>query len=319
MYVGNFSENYCTEVQIARTLEKMGHEVIPFQEDRGPNALSRSIPLDIDLFLFTKTWGFTVQNEHLEILRGLGVPTASYHLDLYIGLKRQSDLDTDPFWRTDFVFTPDGDAESAKIFKEKGINHFYIKPGVDAAECSLLARPKTHALIFVGSVFDYHPEWQYRTQLHNWLLSNYQGRYELWGPHGQGLVRNEALNELLASTKITIGDSLHLPNHDYYWSDRVYETLGRGGFLIHPYIKGMEEEFVGGKHLVYYEYGNWEQLRQLIDHYLSDENEEEREAIRLAGHEYVIKHATYDQRLAQAFKIMKLNTKQKTKSEMVEV
>jgi spore maturation protein CgeB len=83
-------------------------------------------------------------------------------------------------------------------------------------------------------------------------------------------------------------------NYPDYWSDRIYETLGRGGFLIHPYIPGIEKEFVDKKHVVFYEYGNFQQLKELIDYYLI--NDEEREAIRKAGHELVKNNYTYSNR-----------------------
>jgi spore maturation protein CgeB len=100
---------------------------------------------------------------------------------------------------------------------------------------------------------------------------------------------------LYASTKVVVGDTL-CPNFKYpdYWSDRIYETLGRGGFLIHPYIKGLEKEFEDKKHVVFYEYNNWNQLQDLINYYL--ENDKEREKIRKAGHELVKKSYTYKNR-----------------------
>ena len=107
------------------------------------------------------------------------------------------------------------------------------------------------------------------------------------------------------STKIVVGDTLCI-NFKYpdYWSDRVYETMGRGGFIIHPYVQGMEREFEDKKHLVFYEYGNFNQLKELIDYYL--EHDEEREAIRKAGHELVKSKYTYRNRWEQILKELKI-------------
>ena len=80
-------------------------------------------------------------------------------------------------------------------------------------------------------------------------------------------------------------------DYPYYWSDRVYETLGRGGFIIHPRIKGMEDDFEDKKHLVFYEFGDFEQLKREIDFYL--EADDLREEIRRQGHEHVKKNHTY--------------------------
>jgi spore maturation protein CgeB len=106
---------------------------------------------------------------------------------------------------------------------------------------------------------------------------------------------------LYASTKIVVGDTL-CPNFSYpdYWSDRVYETLGRGGFIIHPYISGMEKEFTDKEHLVFYEYKNFKQLKELIDYYL--EHDEEREKIRVSGHNLVKEKYTYKNRWEQILK-----------------
>jgi spore maturation protein CgeB len=126
-----------------------------------------------------------------------------------------------------------------------------------------------------------------------------------------GHVRGEALNRLYADSKIVIGDTLNLPGNEYYWSDRVYETLGRGGFLIHPYIKGLTEEFTDKEHLVFYEYGNFDQLAELIEYYLRGNHQEERERIRQNGHQLVKDHCTYTQRLNQVLETVGLTRGQK--------
>lgn len=323
-YVGNFSQRHCTEVHLAYTLESLGHTVIRLQENEiQPKALTAMIlspENNWDLFLFTRTWDTLVTMAHLSWLREQKIPSASYHLDLYIGLKRESGLDDDPFWRTDYVFTPDGDPASAEVFKARGINHHYMKPGVYAPEC-YMARPRPfdsmpapgrerHDVIFVGGgeATDEgpqygHPEWAYRGQLIKFLRETYGTiKFGKFG-YPQETIRNEALNQLYADSAVVVGDSICLNfTKPYYWSDRVYETLGRGGFIIHPYIKGMEEEFTDGETIVFYEYGNWDQLKSKIGYYL--EHPTERERIRLAGHDYVKKNCTYTQRLKRMLEIV---------------
>lgn len=311
VYVGNFSQRHCTEVHIALTLEELGHEVIRIQED-GFSSYELSDKLDdmyFDLFLFTRTWGKTVQLYHLENLRLRGIPSASYHLDLYVGISREAGLDDDPFWRTDYVFTPDGSEQASKVFKAKGINHHYIKPAVYKGECMVKGKRRELPVLFVGGgsaegePHQYgHNEWSYRGKLIKFLRDTYGEKFTKKG-WPEETVRNEALNQLYADADVVVGDSLCLNfDHPYYWSDRVYETLGRGGFIIHPYIKGMDEEFEDGTHLVYYEYNNWDQLKEKIDYYL--ENSDEREKIRKAGHEFVKENATYHNRLQQALGII---------------
>jgi SAM-dependent methyltransferase len=314
-YVGNFTQRHCTEVHLAATLESMGHEVLRLQENEvSEGALSSMIAATpIDVFLYTRTWGKLVTLEHLEQLRERKIPSVSYHLDLYVGLERkylhenktlEEILQNDPFWRTDYVFTPDGDPESAKVFQANGVKHYYQRAGVYEPECYRAQRIEENhkPLIFVGggdrpgSPHIYgHPEWNYRNELVTWLWDTYGDRFTKFG-HPQQTIRNEALNQLYADTDIVIGDSVCVGfTHQDYWSDRVYETIGRGGFLIHPFIKGLEEEFTDKEHIVFYEYGNFLDLRQKIDYYLM--YPAEREQIRQAGFELVKSNYTYTHRL----------------------
>ncbi len=147
-----------------------------------------------------------------------------------------------------------------------------------------------------------HKEWPYRNQLLTWLKNTYKHRYTKYG-HPERTVRDLELNQLYVNSDVVVGDSLCLGfNHPYYWSDRVYETLGRGGFIIHPYIKGMEEEFTDGENIVFYEYMDFPGLKSKIDYYLS--HEEDRERIRYNGHEFVKRNATYHNRLTQMLDII---------------
>lgn len=330
IYLGNFTQRHCTEVHLAATLEDLGHEVVRVQENGVTSQELTNIlgQPGFDLFLFTRTWGETLTLGHLAHLRERKIPSVSYHLDLYIGLERkylhhgkslEEVFKTDPFWQTDFVFTPDGDPESAKIFEANGVKHHYMKPGVYKPECYIATNPilptenkdRLEVLFVgggdrVGSPNAYgHPEWNYRNELITWLYDTYGDRFVKFG-HPQATIRNETLNQLYSDTKVVVGDSVCLPDgeftHTYYWSDRAYETIGRGGFLIHPKIKGMEEEFKDGVHLRYYDFGNFKQLKYLIDYYLA--HDDEREKIRKTGHEFVRDNATYHDRLKQMLEVV---------------
>lgn len=309
-YVGNFQPRHSTETHIAATLEDLGHQVIRIQET--PELESDLWLVKVvgsDLFLYTRTWGKMVTLADLDYIKKLGIPTASYHLDLYVGLKREDGLENDPFWRTDYVFTPDGSPDAAKVFKEKNINHFYMKPGVFKPECVMSRAEPNLDVIFVGGGSPTgegpqygHTEWPYRGQLLKFLKDTYGDRFHKYG-WPQETVRNEALNMLYASTKVVVGDSLCLDfKRPYYWSDRACETMGRGGFLIHPYIKGMDEEFTDGENIVFYEYNNWDQLKEKIDYYLT--HDEEREKIRKAGFENVKANCTYHNRMEKMLSLI---------------
>ena len=56
----------------------------------------------------------------------------------------------------------------------------------------------------------------------------------------------------------------------------------------------MERQFTNGEHLVFYPFGEFDELHKLIDYYKI--HDDEREAIRLAGHNHVAANHTYRHR-----------------------
>lgn len=308
-YVGNKTnkasdgKSFNTENHIALTLEKLGHEVDFIQESEivVGNLLERVGMAD--LFLWTRTWkksdgtGY-VSDEDLQSIKDAGIPTASFHLDKYAGIKRDGGIGQDTFWKTDYVFSPEGSTESKRVFKAHGINQIYLPPAVFEDEC-YIAEPVEkykHDIVFVGGGVEYmHPEWPYRGKLVTWLKETYGDRFAKYGGP-DGLIRGEELNKLYTSSKIVIGDSLCKDFIDsYYYSDRAFEVTGRGGFMIAPYIAGITDHFVDRKEAVFYAFDNFVQLKNLIDYYL--EHDDEREAIRRAGFERTKRENTYTNRM----------------------
>jgi len=274
-YVGNYKIDFTTENHIAKTLEAMGHEVLRIQEQENslPGWCQRLVPRDTDLFLFTRTWGKMVTLDDLAYLKAIGIPTASYHLDLYVGLSRQSGIESDPFWRTEYVFSADGDPESQKFFESRGINHYWLLPAVYDKEC-VMFKPNNDPrlqgdVIFVGGGAEYgHPEWPYRHELVKHLGEKYGNRYKKYG-YPQLSVRGTELNQLYANAKIAIGDSVNIGfKHKNYTSDRLFESIGRGAFTIYPRIEGIADIFEEGVNAVFYEFGNFEELDAKINYYL---------------------------------------------------
>jgi hypothetical protein len=298
-FLGNFRVDFTSESHHAKSLEALGHKVIRMQESeaKAQNILASAIKSDLFIWIHTHGWktpGSLTMEQVLDVLTESDVLTMTYHLDLWFGLQRQKDLKVMPVYKKiGHFFTVD--SQMAEWFnKETTVKGHYLPAGVFGEECTYKELTKKKDIIFVGSK-KYHPEWKYRPQLIDWLGQTYGSRFEHYGNGGLPSIRGLSLNKLYWSTKIVVGDTLCL-NFEYpdYWSDRIYETLGRGGFLIHPYIPGIEKEFVDKQHVVFYEYGNFDQLKELIDYYLT--HDEEREAIRLAGHELVKDKYTYKHR-----------------------
>ena len=307
-FLGNFSVDYSSESHYKKTLEAMGHEVIALQEQVTPTGDILFAAQDSDVFIWVHTHGWEqpitgglTMSQVLLALRNGGIPSVGYHLDLYMAIDRWNQYkDSVYFTELDHFFTVEPQLADWLNANSKVKGH-YIHAGVFGQECYIDHGPfqRRNQVLFVGSR-GYHPEWPYRPQLIDWLRSTYGDDFTHVGGDGDtGTVRGAPLNNILSHSKVTVGDSLSI-NFDYpgYWSDRVYETLGRGGFMIHPYIEGMEKDFTDHKHLVFYEFGNFRDLKDKIDYYLYVEHHAEREAIRLAGHEHVKANHTYANRWA---------------------
>lgn len=308
IFLGNFQVPYSSESHHRQSLEDLGHQVVPLQEGSATSDLVLAEAVQADMFVWVHTHGWQTSGVVpmeivLKTLKKLKIPSVTYHLDLWFGLQRQKDLDEDPVYRhIEHFFTVD--KLMADWFnKETDVKGHYMHAAVFDREAYISEVPSRNSnkVIFVGSK-GYHPEWGYRPLLINELQNHYGSIFTHVGGDGStGTIRGDELNRLYIGSSVAIGDSLCI-NFDYpwYWSDRVYETLGRGGFMIHPWIKGMDEDFEDGKHLVFYKFGDFEGLFKTIDYYL--EHPEEREKIRLAGHEHVKKNHTYKNRWSEIIK-----------------
>jgi len=303
IYVGNFSVSYTTEMHVEESFRANGWQVKEYQENTFKvDEVLKESEKGYDFLLFTRTWAETGE-KYRQVLKHIKIPTVSYHLDLYIGLDREISFEQDSFWQSDYVFSADGGHQEK--FREKGINHYWLSPGVYHNECYLGKKVREYEkdVIFVGS-YRYHPEWRYREVLLNWLRNTYKDRFMLCPEDlGRGWIRGDDLNNLYASAKVVVGDSLYSP---YYWSDRLPETLGRGGFLIFPKVPGIEDEgYRYYKHFVPYQYGDFKTLKEIVDYYVS--HDEEREKIRLAGHKFVKENHTYKNKVAEIIKVLEKN------------
>lgn len=256
-YIGNFGPPHSTENHVAETLRRMGHRVIQLQEDdpgswRWPHGWLDGSP-DADLVLWTRTGSleppFEVAMATLERCRAEGVPTVGFHLDRWWGLAREGQLHESAFFRCELVCTADGGHEAE--FAAAGINHLWSPPAVAEFEMGWGRHDPRLAseIAFVGSWSSYHAEWPWRRRLVRLVAARYGNqRFRCWPEPGQEAVRGHRLRNLYASTTVVVGDSCLNGSPARYWSDRIPETLGRGGLLIHPEVEGLQYE--GGEHLL---------------------------------------------------------------------
>ena len=240
-YVGNFSVPYSTESHIAKAWENLGHSVqrIPEQGLHWPDLPAI---VDGDLFLWTRTAGFDPPDKDRvqpEALSAIDVPKVGYHLDRWWGLDREWWIgDSAFFTHLDLLCTADGGHDTE--WERRGIRHEWFPPAILSDEMQPVEphRQYTADVAFVGNLTHYgHAEWApYRQQLWGHLRVWYRGRFVVFPGTGRPQIRGRELASLYATTKVNIGDSCLVGEPERYWSDRIPETLGRGGFLIHPEV-----------------------------------------------------------------------------------
>lgn len=303
-FLGNFVVDFSSETHWSKSMETLGHEVVRLQEGQvsTEHVFMEASKSDLFVWVHTHDWethSMTRSQTMLDVLkelRKIDVPTAAYHLDLYMGLQRWTDYENDPYLsELQYFFTVD--KFMAEWLNEntntKGV---YVPAGVFDRECIMLEPQRVgYEIVFTGSR-GYHPEHQFRPQLIDFLRNTYGNKFIHIGNDGQvGTQRGLPLNQIYRNAKIVVGDTLQINfDYPYYYSDRAFEVPGRGGFSLFPNIKGLEECYEDGKEIVLYEHGNFEDLKDKIDYYLV--HDEEREAIRKAGFERTKRDHTYVER-----------------------
>lgn len=293
LYIGDFKESYATENYIAYGLEQLGCRVFKANENTivsAKSVLGACQEYDVDFVLFSKGH-FNGADQVIELLRENGIRTVGWIFDLFFDTPTYYGRRTlkNASFRADICCMTDGGHQEE--WKKNNVNHRTLRQGIHLPEAYISYTPtESEPIKFVGT-----KSYEERIDMIDSLIDRYGPKFAQYGlgsKHRE--VRGTALNNLLAGTSVVVGDSMPSP---MYWSNRIYEILGRGGFLLHPYIEGLETEFKDGVHYVSYEYGNYNDLYKKIDYYLA--HPEEREQIRTLGHLHVKKYYSYTNRCTQ--------------------
>lgn len=312
-FIGGFDRLYDEEGK-ARSFEKLGCEVLRIDLRTFTEASLQKIKdWSPDLIMSPK---YEITPEHLQAelfayAKRNGVKTAAWHPDLYhfpgivAGRNRFATITNKMgLWACDYVFTPDGASDSDVLYERCGINHHLIRQAPydetvglnDSVDVSDLTDKKEIPILFVGSMYDSTD--QFRRYLLGFVNEVYGDKF-LWLGTSEHQVREERLSSVIARSKIVLGDSVYFPG---YWSNRIYESIGRGGFVIHPFVPGIEKEFEDGKECVFYNRWNFDDLKSKIDYYL--ENDKERSMISKKGMERIQKEHTLLHRCKEILEII---------------
>jgi len=291
-FIGNFTSEHSTENQILWALQnRLGYDVETLQENQVDyNDIREALDYN-NALIWVKTPGW-LQVDHEAMMAILieaetqKIPTISIHLDKFWGIKdREHQIGVHPFWLTQYVWTADGSKD--KQFAERGVNHYWMRPAVSEVYChpGVVRSHYECDVCFVGAK-EYHACYPFRGELLDFLEREYGGSFR----HIQG-IRGHDLNDVYASAKVVVGDCIFAgtPN---YWSDRVPETIGRGGFLLHPFVRGLPEGICARYHAQ-----DLKSLKEKIAAWLL--NPIGRRAITEGGMKYVRDHDTWTLRMRE--------------------
>jgi glycosyltransferase involved in cell wall biosynthesis len=302
-FIGNFKDKYSTENDRAWAFNKIGHSVIAFQENTTSFQDIKPFLDSFDFIIYSHThgWEFKQIKKLFSYCKRRRIPIISVHLDRWVGLDREKDLGKEATWKTNHLFMADCSPEAEELYKKHHLNYSYLKPGVDERGCYLAVNDSVrfkHDIVFVGTK-NYHQEYPFRKQMIDFLQKTYGDNFAHYGGDGLGVLRGHDLNVLYASSKIVVGDSCFC-GRPKYWSDRITETKGRGGFLLHPLVKDLPKDIQAT-----YEAGNLESLKKEIDYWLK--NDEEREELRQKAFDYVKNNANYTIRAKEIINYVEKN------------
>ncbi len=294
-FMGNFEAPESTENMVKWALEDLGHEVETIQENYATLRQLEDAVAWNDIFLWVRTpdWLKVPTLEMTEFLESLTIPSVSLHLDKFWGIpEREEWIGKLAFWKTKFVFTADGSRQDD--FKARGVNHFWMKPAVSPVYIHPGVPQEKYRcdVLFVGARH-YHREYPFRPKLVEFLEARYGDRFR----HIEG-VRGHELNDVYASAKVIVGDCI-FAGTPQYWSDRVPETIGRHGFLIHPIVEGLDVPLGA-----VYEPQNLDSLEHAIEMSLSWSDIQRRSFVR-AGVDHITKNDTWNVRMAHILQVLK--------------
>jgi hypothetical protein len=132
------------------------------------------------------------------------------------------------------------------------------------------------------------------------LRARYGDRFMVYGD-GETYHRRlhgRALADLFASVPVIVAPDG--PCTDRYWSNRVYLTLGLGGFLLHPHCAGLNAHY-GASELI--SYTSRDRLVELIDSFL--DKPQARDQYRRAGLKATIDRNLYRHRVAELVEVVR--------------
>jgi glycosyltransferase involved in cell wall biosynthesis len=189
-------------------------------------------------------------------------------------------------------------AEALSIYEDFGIPAAYWQIGYEPVPDNL-PQAREHDLLFMANA--YRQERKALGQVLNQLSTNV-GLYGVgWSRDNESTLYDFVTGAALyRACKIAIGDNMY--GDKGFVSNRLFEALANGAFLLHQHIPGLEEltGLVDGVH--YVSWKDHDDLRDKVRHYLHFAAE--RHQIAAAGERYVREHHSFQARVKELFETL---------------
>ncbi len=269
-----------TEGHIRHSLEKLGHEVRLIQQTGSPAGCGGA-----DLLLFHH-W----TNVNPGFFAKLDMPKVGWYFDKVWNGRDKWIREIAPqcakFFLTDGTFAAGAGIAQLSVLRQ-GIGDRDMRPGEN------LPHRYPASVAFTGSAYGERAAWA------EGLKKRYGYGFRVYQD-----VFNRDLYDLCASVPIMVAPP-H-PADDHYWSNRIYLVMGSGGFMVHPRLAGLADEFEEGVH--YAAYGSEDELYWTADYYLK--HPDERRKIAAAGTARMRERFTFTHRCQELLKEIRplLNT-----------
>ncbi len=287
------------EGAVKHALCALGHKVICYNERYLSSALLPRILADAPALVLFNKWDDV---KTLEELGNRGILRAFWYWDLvdYPDAALERRCAVRKAWmdkvlpQVDIGFCVDGDWVE-KVNQEMPNKLVWLPQGADNRVCSKppeYPTRQTTDLLLTGTD---RPTGSKR----HTFVQKLQSRYKRKLVHIREGVFGDALTAAYLQTRIVIAPDS--PITDKYWSNRVYNVLGRGAYLLHPFSEGLNLEY--GATIDFY--SNWDDLCQRIDRLTTDDSWTYRSEKAYMGWRSTKLKYTYFHRCAELIRIVK--------------
>lgn len=188
-------------------------------------------------------------------------------------------------------------ADVLPVYQQHGIQAAYWQVGFEPVDYDHLPKVLAHDVVFLANCYS-----DSRRQLGQMLRSldrvdvGLYGRGWQWG-NGDSTYQFALSAALCRNATICVGDNQY--GKRGFVSNRVFETLAAGGFLLHQTVPGLDE-LTGLQDGVHYvEWTDADDLMSKVRYWLKPSQNTRREKIAEAGRTFVHTHHSFDARVKQ--------------------